>query len=656
MFEKQVVVRVSEGLHARPAARFVQLAKSFSAEIEVVRGEKTANAKSSVKLMLLGVKEDDRIVIRATGDDEEKAVAALAVFAETPDAGLEIHPGSSAPPPAPAPKPAAVPAAAPSVSKDGTVSGVPASEGTAIGPVYAFFREPVAALRQAIEAEEVDSELQRFREAVDAVAASVVGERNDLSTDPADQEILNALIEVIRDGEFVGRIETLIGERMDPVAATLAIAGELAASFLAVGDAYMAARAEDVRGAARLIALKLLGREDVDLAQIPVPSVVVAEEISAFDFAKARLANILGLVCTTGAATSHVAIMARTHGIPAVLGVSADPAVLKAARTAVVDGKSGAVTLDPADDVADAVRARVAAEARERDALSVWRDVEPKTKSGTAIEVAANLGSLKEIDKALAAGAMGVGLFRTEFLFMERRMPPTEDEQAAVYTRLAEAFAPRPVIIRTLDVGGDKPVAGVDFPHEENPFLGWRGIRMCLDRPDFFKTQLSAILRAAAVGNVKIMFPMVVEAAEIRRAKALIEDCAMELRAQGIAHGSPGVGVMLETPAAALMADELAEEVEFFSIGTNDLTQYVMAADRMNPRVAHLNRADHPAVLKAVEIVCRAAEKAGIWVGVCGEAAARPDLIPTFIKLGVRELSMSPPSIPRAKTCVAEAD
>jgi phosphotransferase system enzyme I (PtsI) len=284
----------------------------------------------------------------------------------------------------------------------------------------------------------------------------------------------------------------------------------------------------------------------------------------------------------------------------------------------------------------------------------VYRDVAPVTRDGRHIEIAANLGSLTEIDAALEAGAMGVGLFRTELLFMDRRTLPDEDEQYDVYSRLAQAFHPRAVVIRTLDVGGDKPVPGIVFPQEDNPFLGWRGVRMCLDRPDVFKPQLRALLRAAALGNVHVMLPMVDDLDEIRRVKALLAICAQELTQEGAAYAMPKLGIMVETPAAALTADLLAPEVDFFSIGTNDLTQYVMAVDRVNPNLAALYRTDHPAVLRAIGMVCEAAKKASISVAVCGEAAARPEMIPVLIGLGVNELSMSPSSVLRAKKIVSE--
>jgi len=285
---------------------------------------------------------------------------------------------------------------------------------------------------------------------------------------------------------------------------------------------------------------------------------------------------------------------------------------------------------------------------------TAFAKIEPRTRDGRLIEIGANLGSLKEIDAALQAGAMGVGLFRTELLFMERERPPSEVEQATIYSKLAQAFAPQSVIVRTLDIGGDKSTPGILVPREDNPFLGWRGIRLCLDCPEIFRPQLRALLRAGVHRNLKVMIPMVADVEEIRQVKRVILDCRAELIAEGIDNGMFELGVMVETPAAALAADALALEAAFFSIGTNDLTQYVMAADRLNPRVGHLNRADHPAVLKAVSMICEAARAAGIWVGVCGEAAGRPDMIAKFVALGVTELSMSPASIPLAKKCVSE--
>ena len=652
--ERSVTVRVREGLHARPATQFVKLAKTFNATLEIFRDGRGASAKSSVKLMLLAVKEDDRIVIRGDGDDAEAAVESLAIFVSDPDAG-DHQPAAGA---AAAKAETAPPAGSGPSGQDHvtgwTARGVPASEGTALGDAFPFFPVEIVAERRALPPQAIEAERARYRAAVESTIGTLLGSRDGGDQRPQDIQIIDALIEVARDSELAGAADALIAAGQDAASAALDAGTELAARFEAVGDPYIRARAEDVRGVTRAVVLTLLGRRDASLVEAPGGAILVADEISAWDLAKAPLSRIAGILCTKGAATSHVAIMARTHGIPAVLGYGVEAAALRQARRVAIDGSTGEVMLDPDAETVRGIESRIAQERAVRDALSAFAEVEPRTRDGRLIEVAANLGSLNEIEAALRAGAMGVGLFRTELLFMERRTLPSEDEQTAVYTELAMAFAPRPVIVRTLDIGGDKPVAGIDFPEEENPFLGWRGVRMCLDRPDIFRPQLKALLRAAVVGNIKVMVPMIADVGELRAVKALFAECRAELEQAGVPVGDIEIGVMMETPAAALMADEIATEAAFFSIGTNDLTQYVMAADRLNPRLVGLNRADHPAVLRAVEMICRAAEQAGIWVGICGEAAAREDLIPEFIRMGVTELSMSPASIPRAKKRIVE--
>ncbi|WP_279482154.1 phosphoenolpyruvate--protein phosphotransferase [Aureimonas sp. SK2] len=643
MIERSVVVRVHDGLHARPATQFVKLAKSFSCEVEIRCNGRGASATSAVKLMLLGVKENDEATLRAEGEDAADAVSALATFLQTPDAG-DIDLTATGKPAAPAVTPACA-------SPD---RGVPASEGTAIGPAFAFFPAALDIQPCTVPPEEREAERRRYRQAL----AGTVQSFRDAKARPGlkrdDAAIIDALVEVAEDAEFIGSVESGIAAGQDAASAVSEAGRTIAASFEALADPYLRARAEDIRSVTRAITLTLLGRRDMTLADMPRGSVIVADEIAALDLAKATLADIGGIVCRKGAATSHVAIMARAHGIPAVLGFSADEARLKAVRTIALDGSTGAVALDPDAAEAERFRGAIAREAAERTALEAYRTVEPTTRDGRRIEIAANLGSLAEIEAAQKAGAMGVGLFRTEFLFMERRTLPGEDEQAETYTTLAQAFAPHPVVIRTLDIGGDKPVAGIDFEHEDNPFLGWRGVRMCLERPDVFKPQLRALLRASIVGNVKILLPMIADVGEVRAVRALLDECRAELDAGGQAHGAFELGVMIETPAAVFVAAEIAREVDFFSVGTNDLTQYVMAADRLNPRVAKLNRTEHPAVLAAIRMAAGAAREAGIWIGVCGEAAARPDLIPFFVENGVTELSMSAASIPRAKKCVTE--
>ncbi len=650
--ERSVTVLVREGLHARPATQFVKLARMFQSTLEVFREGRSADAKSSVKLMLLAVKEDDDILIRGEGDDAAVAVESLARFVSDPEAGLpatgQDATGQDATAAAHKPRGTATRPATP----DEPRRGIAAGEGAAVGEVFPFFPPKLVAEPRVLNSHEIEAERTRFRLAVEATIAALLGSRTTGEPRPQDVQIVDALVEVARDGELSGAADARILAGLDAASAALQAGEDLARRFEAVSDPYIRARAEDVRGVTRNVVLTLLGRKHTGLPELPAGAILVAEEISAWDLAEAPMARIAGILCIKGAATSHVAIMARTHGIPTVLGYGADVAVLRATRRVALDGGTGEVVLDPDDSTVQAFEARIMQQTAARKTLSAYARIEPRTRDGRLIEVAANLGSLSEIEPALRAGAMGVGLFRTELLFMERRCLPSEDEQTAVYAELAKAVAPRPVIVRTLDVGGDKPVAGIDFPDEQNPFLGWRGVRMCLDRPDIFRPQLRALLRASVAGNIKVMVPMIADVGELRAVKALFDECRAELEAEQVPVGAPEIGVMMETPAAALMADEIAAESAFFSIGTNDLTQYVMAADRLNPRLAGLSRPDHPAVLRAVDLICQAANKAGIWVGVCGEAAAREDLIPEFIRLGVTALSMSPSSIARAKKCV----
>jgi phosphotransferase system enzyme I (PtsI) len=662
MLETAIVVKVNEGLHARPATQFAKLAKEFSCSLQIFRGATCADAKSAVKLMLLGVKQDDQILLRADGSDESDAVRRLLQFLSEPSAGVSLagHDANDrlvekaaaveAGIRADADKPQDPRVQEPAVT-EASVRGVAASEGLAYGEAFVYLPEALRATRQFIEPDEVEGELARFgvafREAIAALDSQfeTMGQHDD---------IVEALTDVAQSDEFSGAVKDRIASGWDAAAATLQVGEELAAAFLAMEDEYLRSRADDIRGIARQVALRLLGRDDVSLASLSRPCIVLAADLSALDFARACVANIVGLVCIKGSATSHLAIMARAHGIPAVLGLPVADDRLREATTVALDGAQGQVWFDPSPELQADFAARIAQDRRRHAALSVYRDVAPVTRDGRHIEIAANLGSLTEIDAALEAGAMGVGLFRTELLFMDRRTLPDEDEQYNVYSRLAEAFHPRPVVIRTLDVGGDKPVPGIVFPQEDNPFLGWRGVRMCLDRPDVFKPQLRALLRAATLGNVHVMLPMVDDLDEVRRVKVLLATCAQELALEGAAYAMPKLGIMVETPAAALTADLLAPEVDFFSIGTNDLTQYVMAVDRVNPNLAALYRTDHPAVLRAIGMVCEAAKKANISVAVCGEAAARPEMIPVLIGLGVNELSMSPSSVLRAKKIASE--
>ena len=535
------------------------------------------------------------------------------------------------------------------------LTGIGASEGVAVGPSFVPDTDRPGPERDRITEDEVEAELARFRKATEAVAASLAETGAGLRSSGHEEEagIFDFHVEMAEDPELASSVEERVRKLHSPEAAVL-VAGEEYATQFAEMDEYMAARADDVRDVTGQISAELMGRSNSSFAAMQTPSVVLARTLAPSDTARIKAGLALGFVTAEGSRTSHVSIMARSMGIPAVVGVGeALEGALDAKRVA-IDGNEGTAITDPDEETVARFQRMSAALAEERAALDEYRHVEARTSEGRRIEVAANLGSASEAEDALGWGAEGVGLFRTEFLFMEREELPSEDEQYDAYSAVARAFGEKPVIIRTLDVGGDKDLPGVDQAHEENPFLGWRGIRMSLDTPDLFQPQLRAILRAAADGNIKVMFPMVADVGELKDARMMLQETRAELEAEGVRTGALETGVMIETPAAALCAAELARESAFFSIGTNDLVQYTLAADRGDERLRRLQSADHPAVLALIRQTCEAANAAGIPVGVCGEAAGEPDMIPRLLTLGVTELSMSPPSIPRAKKVVSE--
>lgn len=536
------------------------------------------------------------------------------------------------------------------------LTGVGASEGVAVGPVFVYSPGELKPERERISEDALEEELGRFQSAIEAVVRTLAMTAGDLRESGNEDEagIFDAHAEMAEDPELHSEVEERVRNLESPEAAVLAVGEEFAAMFAATEDEYMAARADDVRDVTAQIAAELMGRKAASLDALERPAVILARSLAPSDTARIPRGMALGFVTAEGSRTSHVSIMARSMGIPAVVGVGAALEEALTAEAVALDGAEGYAVVDPDPTTISAFEEKQRNLAAEAALLEEYIGVEARTSDGRRIEVAANIGSAGEATGALEWGAEGVGLFRTEFLFMERSELPTEEEQYEAYREVAETFGERPVIIRTLDVGGDKDLPGVDQPEEENPFLGWRGIRMCLDVPELFKPQLRAILRAARHGNLKVMFPMVVDTTELRAAKEILEECRQELEDADEETGSVEVGIMVETPAAAIRAADIAPEVAFFSIGTNDLVQYTLAADRGNERLSRLQSTDHPAVLDLIGRTCEAAREAGIWVGVCGEAAGEPAMIPKLVELGVTELSMSAPSIPRAKRIVSE--
>src|ERR687893_240700 len=515
------------------------------------------------------------------------------------------------------------------------LTGIAASEGVAVGPVFVHVVKELKPERETISEGEVEEELGRFGAAVEATAAKLAATAEKMREGGSEKEagIFDAHAEIAEDPEFHSEVEERVRGLTSPEAAVISVGEEFAGMFAAMDDEYMAARADDVRDVAAQIASELMGGGASGLETLAEPSVILAPNLAPSDTARIPPGMALGFVVAGGSRTSHVSIMARSFGIPAVVGVGDDLEDAFEAGVVAIDGTEGYAVADPEEDVISDFEQKGRNAAAEAAALEEYKHAEARTSDGRRIEVAANIGSAEEAEGAIKWGAEGVGLFRTEFLFMKRPDLPSEDEQYEAYRQVAEEFGERPVIIRTIDVGGDKDLPGVDQPEEENPFLGWRGIRMCLDVPELFKPQLRAILRTA---------------------KEILEECREELESEGTEHGEIEVGVMVETPAAAIRAGDIAPEVAFFSVGTNDLVQYTLAADRGNERLTRLQSADHPAVLDLVGKTCEAAKEAGIWVGMCGEAAGEPEMIPKLVELGVTELSMSAPSIPRAKKIVSE--
>nr|WP_289852197.1 phosphoenolpyruvate--protein phosphotransferase [Rhizobium sp. SSA_523] len=652
---RAVRVSVPGGIHARPAAEIVKLSKAYNSELFLEHQGKSATTRSSFKLILLSLKEGADVTIRAIGEDADQAVEQIAGYLEARGEGAHPEPPTHAYTDTERSADIQNRAADPQRGDGaqdalaGGLTGVAGGSGAATGPAF-HFRQPVLEafppLCTDMQGDIIAARSARHHvhEALCRQAASASGQ--------GTAEVLNAIAELAEDVEWAARIEALIRENKSAGAAVLQAGAELADELRALDDAYARARSEDIASLTRLTALQLQGKRPLSLSDVPAGSVLIADEISAAEAGGADLTRLSGIVTRHGSASSHAAILARAAAVPAVFGVQDPAGRLPQATAIALDGDSGLVFPDPDELTRTAIQLRRQAAQAEADALKSWVAVAPRTADGISVTVAANLGSADEIAQAQAVGAMGVGLFRTEFLFMNRKDLPGEEEQVNIYKRLLLAFPDHPVIIRTLDIGADKPVRSISLAKEENPFLGLRGIRLCLTRPELFKPQLRALLRAAPYGNLHVMLPMVATTEEIEAAERLIDECQRELVAEGKEFSDFIMGIMVETPAAVFAAQALARKVRFFSIGTNDLTQYVMAADRLNPAVAHLCRGDQPAVLEAIRHVCAAARSAGIWVGLCGEAASHVALARQFVATGVTELSMSPSSILKMKSAI----
>jgi len=643
----ELLVETAHGLHARPAAQLVRTAASFDADVLVANvsaGRGPVSARSLNSVATLGVGHGDRIEVTATGPQARESIEALVALAsrnfdEVAEAGEVARPST-----------AAIDAV------DGGLAGLPASPGVAIGPARRFHTPAleigdVSSRGGEEERHALDSAIAATREAIEAQRREVAGRAGAYQA-----TIFEAHLLFLEDEALLDPTRAAIEKGVPAARAWKDTIEDVASSWETIDDPYQRARAADLRSVGTQVLARLLGIEP-PVPRLEEPGILVAADLAPADAAALDPSTALGVATASGGPTSHAAVLARSLGIPAVVGLGDAVLDVREGTQVALDGDVGVLVVVPSPEIVQRFESR-RRESQVADRIARAEAEAPAfTLDGLPIEVAANVGSPGDVAAAVEAGADGVGLFRTEFLFMSRDAMPSEDEQEAAYRAAAEALGRRPMIARTLDAGADKPIPYLAQPAEANPFLGVRGLRLGLERPDLLDPQLRAILRVAADHTVRVMFPMVATLEEFRAGRAAVERARSALvDAERPVPGRIDVGVMIEVPSAALAADRLAEEADFFSIGTNDLAQYTLAAERGNERVAALADALHPAVLELIRLAATAAAAKGRWTGVCGEIAGDPLAAPLLIGLGATELSMSAPAIPHVKQVVRRTD
>lgn len=536
------------------------------------------------------------------------------------------------------------------------ITGIAASAGVAIAPAFKL-EHPDYTVKQQ-HAKDSAAELQRFEE---ALAASVqeleaIKERTQQELGAKKAEIFESHLLILSDPELLTPVRDKIANEL--VTAEFAL-DETAKQFISMFEnmksAYLRERAADMRDVTKRVLTHLLGVKYVNPAEISTEVIVVAEDLTPSDTAQLNRQFVKGFTTNIGGRTSHSAIMARSLEIPAVVGTKDVLSQIESGDLLIVDGLDGEVIINPAPELVAEYEAKRDRHLRQIEEWKKLRDLPTVSRDGVHVELAANIGTPNDVAGVLENGGEGVGLYRTEFLYMGRTELPSEDVQFQAYKTVLEKMGGKPVVVRTLDIGGDKELPYLDLPKEMNPFLGFRAVRLCLDRQDIFRTQLRALLRASVYGNLRIMFPMIATLDEFRQAKALLEEEKAKLVDEGTAvSDSIQLGIMVEIPSTAVLADQFAQEVDFFSIGTNDLIQYTMAADRMNERVSYLYQPYNPAILRLVKMVIDAAHKEGRWVGMCGEMAGDATAIPLLLGLGLDEFSMSATSILPARSQISK--
>lgn len=530
------------------------------------------------------------------------------------------------------------------------IKGISASKGYAIGKV--FIKKHIEININNLKIENIDEEINKLDRALNSTRNQLETLRKKIEEEVGKEEslVFESHQMILDDPEFIDKAKEMI--KNNSVSADYAIdtvKKELVVIMESIDDEYMRERAADIKDVSDRIVRNILGIEDeVNITEYN--TVVVAHDLTPSDTAQLDKNKVCAFLTNIGGKTSHSAIMARTMEIPAIVGMNNITEVVKNGDTILVNGVEGYVVLNPSEEEINTFKLNIEKFKEEKEKLKELKNVKIYDENNRHIEICGNIGSPDDVDQVLENGGDGVGLFRTEFLYMDRSSMPSEEEQFSAYKKVLEKMEGKPVVIRTLDIGGDKKLDYLDLGEEMNPFLGYRAIRLCLDRVDIFKMQLRALLRASIYGNLKIMFPMISSIEEFRQAKKILEECKQELISEGVVvSDSIEVGIMVEIPSAAVSAREFAKEVDFFSIGTNDLIQYTLACDRMNEKVSYLYNPMHPSVLSLIKMTIDGAHAEGKWVGMCGEMAGDEEAIPKLLEYGLDEFSMSATSILPAK-------
>lgn len=626
------------GLHARPTAVLVNAAKKYAAEISLVRGDEKANLKSIVGVMGLDVKKGDKVVIKASGVDAVEALKELIVLMESgsgedPNAAPELPQREEA---------VVLQSVVPNV-----LAGIPSSPGVAVGRVVQLRESEIAVNEFGDSAEEENEKLSKALREADS-QLSTLYDRMMQQSDAGKAAIFQAHRELLTDPELLENVRTIIGKGRSAAFAWKQAVRAQADVLSGLKNELLAARANDLRDIERRVLLLLVGKDAEEKRELPDDAILIAQDLTPSDTVALDRKKVVGFCTVRGGATSHVAILARTLSLPAIAGIDAKALDIPDGTIVIMDGRKGTLRLHPGAEEIKKVQAELEREQKEREENLAASKTPAVTSDGRKIEVAGNIGGVADAEQVVALGGEGVGLLRSEFLFLQRELAPTQEEQAEAYGKIADIVGKeRSLIVRTLDVGGDKPLPYLPVAAEDNPFLGVRGIRLCLRRPEIFRTQVRAILSAGGKTRMRIMFPMVTTLDELKQAKAVVEEERVKLKAPPVE-----VGIMVEVPAAAVMSDVLAEHADFFSIGTNDLTQYVLAMDRGNAELGRQADGLEPAVLRMIDQTVRGAEKYGRFVGVCGGLAGEEAAVPLLVGLGVSELSVAAPAIPGIKALV----